>query len=647
MMKGGLVVAAVALALVSLASLAEAGCPNACSGHGQCGQYDQCTCHVDWVGGDCSERACPINWAWATTNSNGDLNGDGDRDDITVYDSDHYFSSSGISYVTSQQDPHGAWEQWPAYGNTASKDEGHFYMECSNRGVCDRSTGECECFDGYTGAGCRRTECPNECTGHGVCQTVAQQKGANAYTLWDADMSRSCVCDSGYSGADCSERKCPVGDDPLTTSDTTEVQWVDIYTDRDGTDDRTFAGSIRLTYTDEFGKTWETDSVAVEPYTSSASDMATNVAAALNALPNDVLSGVTVTQSYIERVIPGNLEVTTNAFTAATTSGTSLDLTGLLVRCPETTADQDKVAYSSDGADMLQYEGSAYTMTDLDDMTCFEVDHQWGVRFEVSFPNSAGNLPAMGVDISAVTIGGLTNAQRGNTLVAGAVAGTRVLGSHAATGGITMEYTHPDAITHTCNGAASCGVVGSTKTVSVTANSDAITFVAGSRVKITCNGIVRGTFTVDAPHVSAATLTVVEDISDCTLGAGEDIIVAMQSSFVTANADLTGMLAAGDILSVDTFSGTSPVVSSVNWVEADGVSHVFFASTHVGDDASSAETVTTAGTDYVYQQGDATSEGDECAGRGLCDRERGICQCFKGYTGAACTVQNALSLNNE
>jgi co-chaperonin GroES (HSP10) len=55
-------------------------------------------------------------------------------------------------------------------------------MECSNRGVCDRKTGECECFDGYTGLGCNRLACPENCAGHGTCQTVAQM-GAQQPTL--------------------------------------------------------------------------------------------------------------------------------------------------------------------------------------------------------------------------------------------------------------------------------------------------------------------------------------------------------------------------------------------------------------------------------------------------------------------------------
>jgi len=82
-----------------------------------------------------------------------------------------------FKWVGNQYRPEGTWEQWPGdfYGSgqhDGAQDEGHFYMECSNRGLCDRKTGECECFDGYTGIGCSRLACAEGCSGHGTCETV-------------------------------------------------------------------------------------------------------------------------------------------------------------------------------------------------------------------------------------------------------------------------------------------------------------------------------------------------------------------------------------------------------------------------------------------------------------------------------------------
>ena len=43
-------------------------------------------------------------------------------------------------------------------GWAASGDEAHFYTECSGKGVCDRTVGECTCYDGFSGAACQRSE---------------------------------------------------------------------------------------------------------------------------------------------------------------------------------------------------------------------------------------------------------------------------------------------------------------------------------------------------------------------------------------------------------------------------------------------------------------------------------------------------------
>merc|ERR1711937_23371 len=97
------------------------------------------------------------------------------------------------------------------------------YTECSSRGNCNYATGVCNCFAGYEGRGCRRTSCPNKCSGHGKCMLNQelhnkQYQSINKYNsqFWDQARSQQCVCDRGFTGFDCSQRICAYGDNPRT-----------------------------------------------------------------------------------------------------------------------------------------------------------------------------------------------------------------------------------------------------------------------------------------------------------------------------------------------------------------------------------------------------------------------------------------------
>lgn len=107
---------------------------NFCNGHGFCvPQSSSCDCYEGYGAAtdvtlyrapDCSARTCPSGLAWA---------------DVPT-----------------------------------STTNAHFAAECSNRGICDRVLGLCNCFVGFEGAGCQRTSCPNSCSGHGVCVSIKQ-----------------------------------------------------------------------------------------------------------------------------------------------------------------------------------------------------------------------------------------------------------------------------------------------------------------------------------------------------------------------------------------------------------------------------------------------------------------------------------------
>jgi len=132
-------------------------------------------------------------------------------------------------------------------GNTLAKPATargvHAVLECSGAGLCNRETGECECFDGYGGEACARTVCPSDCSGHGICvsmetlideaaaeydaeHTIYDASGATAvnswssktikkYNGWDKRKEFGCKCDAGFRGPDCSQQECPSYLDPM------------------------------------------------------------------------------------------------------------------------------------------------------------------------------------------------------------------------------------------------------------------------------------------------------------------------------------------------------------------------------------------------------------------------------------------------
>lgn len=163
----------------SAAATGFAPCPNLCSGHGNCDSSRVCDCFTGFTAADCSLRTCPYGPAWT----------------------DNVEGFTGV-------------------------DEGHNFEECSNRGLCDRTSGKCICEEGrFEGAACERKTCPANCNSRGRCQSMqhyATLKDAGegtVYTyedIWDAEMMFGCNCDNNNLAPDCLLRTCPTGDDPFT-----------------------------------------------------------------------------------------------------------------------------------------------------------------------------------------------------------------------------------------------------------------------------------------------------------------------------------------------------------------------------------------------------------------------------------------------
>jgi hypothetical protein len=321
---------------LALAGKVLAECNNMCSGNGVCTVNDMCVCYRNWRGADCSERTCQFGRAFIDT-AQGDLNHDGAVTFASANNEYQFRSSaddtqltgpnavdhpagaatksvnrgtSGGAYVsvTWMDDVMGPYNhlfqtvrtQWSASTFEAFPHSNpvnyvnHVYMECSNKGTCDRTSGECECFPGYEGSACQRTACPNSCSGHGVCRSVKDIVGSFSsntnytYSLWDAEKIQGCVCDPGYSGYDCSDRLCPKGDDPLNTG----VSQVDHATTIKFT---AMSGTVTffIRFVDEFGDEWTTSTLTSTTYNTDTTD--NGLADALLALPNNAIPSVSVT----------------------------------------------------------------------------------------------------------------------------------------------------------------------------------------------------------------------------------------------------------------------------------------------------------------------------------------------------------------
>jgi hypothetical protein len=291
------------LAIFALAvTTAHVACPNSCSGHGTCGADDTCTCYQDWVmgdqdGGDCSDRRCPYQVAW----------------------------SAGPDKT----------------GNI------HTYAECAGVGICDRGSGDCECFEGYTGRGCGLQTCQNDCSGHGECVYAEDVTFGTVYgdyndaglgvgaskvpqkPNWDSGKVRMCVCEPGYTDIDCSRRMCPKGNDVmderqnLVTALKYQTQTVTLigagalgdgvatgcggdFTDAatDACFSDLVAKSFALTFTSKLNQSYTTKPIIVAGITANTdvagAEMATATAvqSALHELPNYVVDDCSVTCTY-------------------------------------------------------------------------------------------------------------------------------------------------------------------------------------------------------------------------------------------------------------------------------------------------------------------------------------------------------------
>jgi len=237
--------------LAALLGVAHAACPNKCSGHGTCSLYDTCVC-------DSEDRTYYYGHIYDTTKGYDRIADSAESVQGTIFANlrSTVLSSLVHDYSSTEMAASGATDSDPGVearrrqlsktaftqaawtgpdcsqrtcGRSVSwikahKEQPHLhadFAECGDRGVCNGSTGECECYEGYEGKACQRTTCPDDCSGHGICRSNVELSQDAEETMrkdylraWDSGSHFGCKCEVGYRGENCGERECPSGSDP-------------------------------------------------------------------------------------------------------------------------------------------------------------------------------------------------------------------------------------------------------------------------------------------------------------------------------------------------------------------------------------------------------------------------------------------------
>merc|ERR1719311_1275006 len=126
-------------------------------------------------------------------------------------------------------------------------------------------------------------------THHGYDSSIEE---SYAYDLWDQDKTLGCKCDPVYYGADCSLKKCKYGVDPLfyDNADGVIKQTTVIHLGSKSNQNAAIGGSFRIIFYDVFGEKYVTKQIDA----SKSASPAAKVRAALEALPNGVISQLSV-----------------------------------------------------------------------------------------------------------------------------------------------------------------------------------------------------------------------------------------------------------------------------------------------------------------------------------------------------------------
>merc|ERR1711871_1259521 len=594
-------------------------------------------------------------------------------------------------FLETQANPSGDWESWPGdYSN--NKDEGHYYMECSNRGLCDRKTGQCECFEGYEGRACARTACPNNCNGHGTCESVTELasmspnkksfyvmatdaeatavatdvdsqakvgdklvfgdsstvytvdsvsgssisikpslKAAVAdwtevyqistYNLWDAEKNHACKCDALYTGHDCSSRKCPRGDDPLTTQgendeantgngsggwgtfkQSNEQQTIVIAPSKEGVE---VDGTMTLTFQDMYGQEWTTSTIRAWKKLSVQATYkhgTQTIEFSGEGLPEEEYPSYVLIGSE-NFLISSCTETIQSAFhfSSCTLSAqaTSVDDNDVVDVFSSATAGDFEKALSGLPNDVI--ESVKVRFTNTVGATASAVN---ALRYVVEFTSNSGDLPTLKCDSS-------------NLLASTFVDKSATVSSDTPTK-ISFKFWNNQSA------GAPTNAPGIGDEVKIGDEVRVVAFVDGTDTYVsepfdkayTQHALAK----IEFSHTAGATADA--KFVSCTVTDTPRVVGTVSGTFTEATVDVT------DDKTVTLTNGESFLAGVMDFIATDRKS--FTVSSAFTANPTAAK---------IWLVGTGTTEAKACSGRGLCNGESGVCECFAGYTLDDCSAQ--------
>jgi hypothetical protein len=594
---------------------------------------------------DCSERVCQFGLAHVDT-PKGDLDAS----------SGALAGPSTTVIVNSEVYPYGTTEQFPQMANsqgTVLENTAHYYMECSNKGICDRQAGSCECFPGYEGSACQRASCPTNsegvCSGHGTCQSIKEistKDYNNIYELWDKSATQGCVCDAGYDGADCSLRQCKYGVDPLYHDDALATPRYANWTLGFYTAAATaVTGNYSLIFYDVHGEDWRTEAIDADAECDA-------IIAKLEGLPNDV--------------IPANsilcLDETVDASTVLTTLLPGSNVIAKLVT----------LVFSGNPGILKQPEFNIYldgtrpTLVSAETSSTLET-FIFANGFHGEFVDVAPDY-CEGVQISLDT----TNNLFTDVSAAEAILLKRCLGSS------DFDTTNNEDETYNWDYGDSeyphlVKLVEAVPRYSRICNTSDSYFAPNGEVGWCDNKEPAGFyvpvifdsvneefgFVGDFSHMYDQWATFRVFTSKGTLQMVNTNSLLADIPFTNTVSSSTSTLAS-DALDCETRTDAAGAclnkgdrvmffdVANPNMIEYNNI----YTVEKVGRSIDTTEIVldmginfghTTTANAYKFTPSGAVSYAAECSDRGVCDTSSGICKCFKGYTKDDCSVQNTLA----